>query len=116
MTNTRDRAVIGKLVFWGFIAAVFVAITLVVVRLDRDSDLVIAPDPAAPALAERDEGLLEAESPNYPGEGAAGLLEGQENAGGAVNPITPTGRAGGPAGQTPAYGQPGGVPSRVVSQ
>ena len=46
-------------------------------------------------------------------DGAAGVVA-RANAGGAVNPITPTGDAGGPAGQTPAYGQPGGAPSRVV--
>ena len=46
-------------------------------------------------------------------EGAVGTVP-LPNAGAAVNPITPTGDAGGPAGQTPAYGEPGGAPSRVV--
>ena len=46
-------------------------------------------------------------------EGAVGTVP-LANAGAAVNPITPTGDAGGPAGQTPAYGEPGGAPSRVV--
>lgn len=117
MTNTRNRGVIGKLIFWSVIAAVFLAITLAV--LSRDDDSVIAARPAAgaPAYAGgEDDGLLAAESPAYPGEGAAGLLEGQENASAYVNPVTPTGQMGGPAGQTPGYGQPGGVPSRVASQ
>ncbi len=44
--------------------------------------------------------------------GAVGTVS-QENAGAAVNPVTPTGDSGGPAGQTPAYGEPGGAPAMV---
>jgi hypothetical protein len=78
MTSTHNRGVIGKLIFWGFIAAVFMAITLVVVRRDRDSAVAVAPATTAADFADEDDGLLSAESPAYPGEGAAGLLEGQE--------------------------------------
>jgi hypothetical protein len=46
-------------------------------------------------------------------EGAVGLVE-QDNAGAAENPVTPA-LSGGPAGQTPDYGSPGGAPSMVVS-
>lgn len=46
-------------------------------------------------------------------EGAAGVVT-QPNAGAAANPITPTGDLGGPAGQTPAWGRPGGASSRVA--
>ncbi|MDP8916771.1 MAG: hypothetical protein M3M95_06165 [Pseudomonadota bacterium] len=116
MTNTRNRSVTGKLIFWSFVAVVLVVIGYAVLNRDRGPGLVDAPGAAAPTFAEQDNDLLDAQSPHYPGEGAAGLLEDQENAGAAVNPVTPTGRAGGPAGQTPAYGQPGGAPSRVVSQ
>lgn len=116
MTSSRNRGLPGKLLFWSFIVVVLAAIAYVVLNRDRDPAFSSASEAGAPAFAERDNDLLEAESPQYPGEGAVGILEGQENAGAAVNPVTPTGRAGGPAGQTPAYGQPGGVPSRVISQ
>jgi hypothetical protein len=46
-----------------------------------------------------------------PGEGAAGFVN-QPGAAAAVNPTNRMG--GGMAGQTPAYGQVGGVPSKLV--
>lgn len=52
-------------------------------------------------------------APPAPGEGAVGFV-GVGNAGAAQNPQTPP-LAGGPAGQTPAYGSAGGVPSTVYS-
>lgn len=115
MTAQR-QGLTGKLIFWGFIAMVAVAIGWVVLGRERNPAMATDPEPVAPVYADKRDDLLEAESPHYPGEGAAGILEDQENAGAAVNPITPTGQMGGPAGQTPAYGRPGGAPSRVVSQ
>lgn len=115
MTSTQRGGTIGKLIFWSFIAIVLAMIAYVVVTRGGNSPVATAPGPVSPTYAADADGLLRARSPNYPGEGAVGILEGQENAGAAVNPITPTGQAGGPAGQTPAYGQPGGVGSRVNS-
>lgn len=46
-------------------------------------------------------------------EGAVGVVQ-QDNAGAAENPVTPA-LSGGPAGQTPDWGSPGGAPSVVVS-
>ena len=46
-------------------------------------------------------------------EGAVGVVQ-QDNAGAAENPVTPA-LSGGPEGQTPDYGSPGGAPSMVVS-
>lgn len=116
MRTARRQGLTGKLIFWAFIAIVVSAVGWIVLDLGRDPVIASGPEPVAPVYDDEGDGLLEAESPHYPGEGAAGILEDQENAGAAVNPITPTGRMGGPAGQTPAYGRPGGAPSRVVSQ
>lgn len=53
-------------------------------------------------------------APPEPGEGAVGMVT-TEGAGAAQTPTTPA-LPGGPAGQTPDYGQPGGVGSQVQTQ
>lgn len=74
--------------------------------------LLAACDPAPEgrtALIDSDNSI----SPPAPGEGAVGLVN-VDDAGAAENPVTPA-LSGGPEGQTPEWGAPGGAPSIVVS-
>ena len=78
--------------------------------------LLVGPKPTrlAGGSGERAAGAADLDmAPLEAAEGAEGTV-GRANAGAAVNPITPTGELGGPAGQTPAWGEPAGAPSRVA--
>lgn len=52
-------------------------------------------------------------APTYPGEGGAGLVETPEGAPAGATAVP--GLSGGPAEQTPGYGEPGGVPAEAHS-
>lgn len=91
------------------IGALFIVTLLVDPRRDRVETLIDEEPHSIGAAVDTDPDA--AMAPLESAEGAVGTVA-LENAGAAVNPIVPYG-AGGPAGQTPAYGQPGGVPSMV---
>lgn len=107
LTRSKGGAlVLGVLLIVGF------ALVVLFVGPDRDR---LGPQPVAEVGDDAigvDRDPDAAMAPLEAAEGAAGVVA-LPNAGAAVNPVTPTGELGGPAGQTPAWNEPGGSPTTV---